>query len=786
MITVTVKSCLSLTAVLFAFGMHAHAAGVTITLDPGDAIDDMSYYPEPGPDEIAVSTSAELQAALITAASNETDDTILLKNGTYTTINNQPFTYLSTKGDDLTIRAYNPGSVTLDGGDLTEILSLKNNSYVESSDFKVEGIRFIRGSMTGTGYRSAGALVAANANLDVINSAFEANYSSSANSASALYYTGNEHLTGGGTLTVTDTSFVRNTSQTASYSIASTIYVAKGEVDLSGLSVTDNVNGSKGTLYLGSSVTGTVAESDFLRNSANQGGAIYAGTTSLAIEGSLFADNSAVQAGGTLYGGNLTLLGSKVSGSSAGQAGAIFANRLTITDSTITGNEATNFQVIHASHSLNLVNSLITNNQVPDEYRAGIILCKMDCKVTNSVFAGNLGAPAIKISHDDIADSVIANSVFLASNTSAIDFESPSDRASVFNNFIDSSLPPLTATQVDQHNNILNSGDAGLDTNFLPMAGSVLIGAGTQDESLVTLPANDALGNRRVAGTNVDIGWVEYGSTATAPLLSNLVLTTVSPDPLEELEFSIDVTLSGDRTIASSELWTDEEPVYAGIDLSGGTFTGVIFLEGGSHEIRVRVTDSGGESAELIQTVVLNELSAEEFALRIKTSTEAACKAEPSSCGIDVGTYVQDGKDACLDDPVACGVDFAPSIQDAKDACLAKPEDCGIRIETYIEQGRVAGKAACINDPASCGIDVGDFDSGLIPGLNNGDWRLFGTGQPITDLAGQFADARVIWYHNGDDWEAFSVHSDVLNVLSANNVPIISGIPANSGFWVKK
>ncbi|MBW4934364.1 right-handed parallel beta-helix repeat-containing protein [Marinobacter sp. F4206] len=629
-----------------------------------------------------VSTNDEFQSALTAAASNGQDDTIVLSPALYVPESpGQPFTYDSTQSYDLRIEAEIPGEVILDGQSLGEILYLSGDASADTASISIKGIRFQNGKVGAAG-RRGGGLTVLNADMLLDRSEFVDNFSDKPNSGSAVF------LSGG--------SFAINASK-----------------------FVGNVSDACGAVYSEGALDGSVTGSEFRSNRARRGGAICAYSGRLTISGSEFRNNEASENGGAIAGAAIELKSSVVS-----------------------DNTATRLSIVSASREFHAENSLFERNQVPDGTDSGMVRCEQACSVVNSVFERNTGAPAIKMQSGNADNLVIANSLFLGGNASAFAFANADARATILNNFISLSLLPLPESQINQQDNILNQPDPALGPDYSPLEGSDLIDAGTSQAQLVALAEMDYLGNPRVAGANVDIGWVEFGSSPTAPVISNLALETAGASNLDSLSFSFNVELAEGRSVVLTELWTDEEPDYQAIPAEGGVFGGVVFVNGGAHQIRIRVTDSRGERSEALYSFTLNSLSTEGVALRVEEEIRAACAEDMEYCGIDVESFV------------------AQAIEEAKTSCK--------------------------NDPSSCQIEAGSFDGGLISSMTPGDWNLYGTGRDITDLATVFADARVVWFHNRGTWEAFSTQPDVIRILNANGIPMISKIPAGRGFWVKK
>ncbi|MCK7547005.1 hypothetical protein ACFQGA_08545 [Marinobacter koreensis] len=169
--------------------------------------------------------------------------------------------------------------------------------------------------------------------------------------------------------------------------------------------------------------------------------------------------------------------------------------------------------------------------------------------------------------------------------------------------------------------------------------------------------------------------------------------------------------------------------------LHNGIFEEVL-MNGGPHSVTVKITDSNGESTSRDLSFQLDTLSTLEVITRIDTKTRQLCADTPLECGIDTDAIRQDG--------------YNTGYQVATEDCTADPEACGVDLSPYLEQG----KQLCIEDPTgNCGIAVQDgaFDSTLIPNMGAA-WKLYGTGQDITDPSTVFAGASIGWARQNNEW----------------------------------
>jgi hypothetical protein len=64
-------------------------------------------------------------------------------------------------------------------------------------------------------------------------------------------------------------------------------------------------------------------------------------------------------------------------------------------------------------------------------------------------------------------------------------------------------------------------------------------------------------------------------------------------------------------------------------------------------------------------------------------------------------------------------------------------------------------------------------------------WKLMGTSEAVLNMS-QFVDVKVVWALVGNTWHAYSPDNEVSGLLAAKSIPVLTTIPAFSGFWVTK
>ncbi len=242
---------------------------------------------------------------------------------------------------------------------------------VNAIDVTIEGLRFLRGKAASDGGGAIWSTQDADQTLTVKNSVFERNAGTSYGGAilldddaamviSGSTFTDNATDDDGGAIahfstspiTITDSTFARNV--TDEYGGAISLW---GSGTPSGESVIENTtfqnnsggaDGDGGAIAMDEDIAPlTVSDSTFLRNRAGDdydGGAIWHSTdAALAVENTEFVGNTAYD-GGAVYSeaGDLTITDSLFEGNTAYDGGAVYseAGDLTITDSLFEGNAA--------------------------------------------------------------------------------------------------------------------------------------------------------------------------------------------------------------------------------------------------------------------------------------------------------------------------------------------------------------------------------------------------------------------------------------------------------------
>jgi hypothetical protein len=260
-----------------------------------------------------------------------------------------------------------------------------------------------------------------------------------------------------------------------------------------------------------------------------------------------------------------------------------------------------------------------------------------------------------------------------------------------------------------------------------------------------------------VVGSSVDIGPIEYGSSFTHPQISAFSLSSNLPFNLQDLTFNLSYTLFDNRSVLSFE-FDNGSGSFETVQLNdNGEFT-YAFIEPGKKSLQVRVTDSEGQESMSALNIILEAQSTANVILL----TQDACLESPSDCNIDTSSYYDSGYKTAISE------------------CENDPSLCGVNIEAYITDG----KNICINDPSACGINA-DFDYTQLPDAVSDGWKLLGTSEAILNMT-QFSEVKVVWAQINSTWYAYSPDSDVSGLLADKSIPVLTTIPAFSGFWVTK
>lgn len=673
-----------------------------------------------------VSTVSEFRTALNSAANNNEDNVINLAAGTYLTTEDAggAFLYNSTTAYSLTLQdddLATANDVFLDGDTVDEVIILK--SEVGGGTYTIKGLTLQHGTR--------GARVE-KANLTIENCQFLENINlSTSDDGAGLFFDQSSY-----DLNISNSHFSLNS--VSDYRYGGAAYIRAKNLSINN-SVFDQNNAGRdggalhirGIDYRGSAI---IQFSEFTNNTADKGGAIYSNANNLSVEDSQFQQNSATN-----------------------QGGAISGSLESVNRSSFIGNTSS-ITVAALSGASKVYNSIFSGNIVTNlNYGAGRTIDCNNCRIINNLFDNNsVNAELFLASGYNSDSNVIANTVFLNTQNNLLLSAYTNLKATLKNNFFDSSLIGLPAEQVFQTGNFF-SGNPGLNENYNILSDSELINAGYTDAELFSLPLTDFLGNGRVAGSAVDIGPIEYGSSVTLPQITSYSLLTSTPKNLQSLSFGVSYTLFGERTLSSLG-FDDGAGTFSSIELDQNGQFQYQFIEPGNKTTRLKVVDSEGEESINSISIFLNAQSIND----VISLTKDGCKSSPTDCNIDTNSYYNSGYTIAMTE------------------CEQNPALCGVNTETYI----TIGKNVCIEDPSVCGIKA-DFDYTKIPSTSAAGWKLLGTSEPILNMT-QFENVKVVWTQINGTWYAYSPDNAIASALSAKNIPKLNSISAYSGFWVTK
>jgi predicted outer membrane repeat protein len=329
------------------------------------------------------SINAALDASL--AAVDDDGDSVIICDGDYTYAADITLHNGAVGHGVINIEAAAGADVTLDGGDLWQLLKFANMTSV---------------SVTGIGFLDA--------QVDTNGAAIQIM---------------------GGTLNIVDCSFANGGTATID---GGAIYSNPGHVTISGSTFTDNRAGDEGgAIAVQSAVDGTgvtVADSLFTGNSEAEGAAISVnGVLSAAIitvTDSEFVNNDGEYGAITIDGGTVELTNVVMDGNNntSGEGGAVWAGEgLTVRHSEFTNNSSADDDggaLYNADGSLEVTNSQFTNNSSGEDDEGGAIAVENcdEVSVSGSKFlrnsAGDQGGGAINFDCDADADVLVSRNTF--------------------------------------------------------------------------------------------------------------------------------------------------------------------------------------------------------------------------------------------------------------------------------------------------------------------------------------------------------------------------------------
>lgn len=563
-----------------------------------------------------------------------------------------------------------------------------------------------------------------------------------------------------------------------------------------------------GLYMVGSSANQVVLKNSLIQNnrftnvSSGEGGGAYISSAKLIIENSRFLNNAAGGQGGGLHASIVEMSGTTFENNAISDASvpnynsgcdgaALTATRLTMTQSEVTGNSGLNSAVCVGYATID--RSQFRNNGARFGASA-LTVSSAGSSITNSVFVGNsvsepldssstlLIGGGLKFLNNLLKNNVAAQDLYydygatistsgspgpntnlvlntIFADTSRVAIAGDTDAiVYIQNNYLDMANVSIAEANQLQAQDNLTAEFPGLAEDFTLTSDSPLIDAGKNDANWAVLPSVDLAGKARLHNGAVDIGPYEFGAGEVQGVISEFKVMTSSPKIMETVQFSVAYTPLEGRTLKSATVKVDNE-TDVGASLDADNHFNIVFVEPGSHQVSIDVTDSEDAVVSSTLTLTVATRPIED----VIQQTQALCAENPQNCGIDAATFTQ----VCRTDPASCGIN---------------PDD-------WVNQGYTVGVAEgrqeCSENPASCNIQqVAVVSTAMLP-TQPGAWKLLGSGIEIRDLS-LFAGVTVVWSYQDGAWKAYSPSAETTSILSGNGVASFRTIPANTGFWVRK
>jgi len=336
-------------------------------------------------------------------------------------------------------------------------------------------------------------------------------------------------------LQIVDSSFNHNSAANGG-----AVHVERTTSDILDSEFTENsATQSGGAIY--ANAAAHITHSSFSENSATNGGAVAGFFSQMST--STLVNNIASQAGGGVYALGGTIRGSSLSGNEATSGGGAYFERAGVIDSsTISGNSAVNGGGVFSIAQLEIANSTLSGNEAFNDggglYAGGNLTIRSSTVTLNRAEADGDGAgQGGGVALAGAATRSLENTILAGNVAGTANANEPNDIA-IFGGILSSASSfnligdPSSAGGLAQgvNGNIVGDGLGGpraiatvLETSLADnggptlthalLTGSPAVDTGNPNFDTRTIPFDQRrAGYDRVAGAQVDIGAVEYGS----------------------------------------------------------------------------------------------------------------------------------------------------------------------------------------------------------------------------------------------------------------------------------
>ena len=334
----------------------------------------------------------------------------------------------------------------------------------------------------------------------------------------------------------------------------------------------------------------------------------------------------------------------------------------------------------------------------------------------------------------------------LAPSTHSVNFDGNSSRLLSNSDLIDRGLDPLSTT----FTSLLNYAMKGFH-------GNDNMGARISKAML-----SDKDGNRRVAGSGIDIGAYEYGSTKAIPVINDINITGDLYDG-EMINVSVGYTLDMNRSL--DLLLFDYE--------NNGNFTTLpshIYPKAGSYILSVKVIDDAGDYSVATKRILIAQKPFD-----VLDDENKLKKAIDPAHYDEIMAIIKRQKE----DSYSLGVDYVQDhLEDFNLTTLAKLQEAVVNAQKTVI-------ANIKTHPKDYNITIAvKVDAQTVENLTKG-WHMVGIPIEISDMH-TFDSANVIWYYHNGKWSGYS--SDITLQEEINNVGLskCNILPQNSAIWIYK